>query len=102
MKRILRSRLIQGLALSLLGTAIPLSFVAAQEKVVAPPGSAVNITVTTAASAPPVSITLHERHGHVTPCKGKCQHSGGGLIDVQSPTADTVIITMSGAVVGTA
>src|SRR5262249_36016367 len=36
------------------------------------------------------------------PCKGKCNHTGGGLIDVASPTSDTVIVTMSGAAVGTA
>jgi hypothetical protein len=45
------------------------------------------------------SITLHERHGHVTPVKGKCAHTGGGLIDVSSPAPDTVIVTMNGAVV---
>src|SRR5207244_1830043 len=38
----------------------------------------------------------------VTPCKTHCNHTGGGLIDVASPTSDTVIVTMSGAVVGTA
>jgi len=54
--------------------------------------------VSTAAAPPPVSITLLERHGHVTPCKGKCTHTGGGLIDVATPSSDTVIITMSGAV----
>ena len=102
MQRNLRSRLLRGLALGLFALAGPLTFVSAQEKAVVPPGSAVNITVTTVAPAPPVSITLHERHGHVTPCKGKCQHSGGGLIDVQAPAPDTVVITMSGAVVGTA
>jgi hypothetical protein len=45
-----------------------------------------------------VSITLHERHGHVTPIKGSCAHTGGGLIDVSSPAPDTVILTMTGAV----
>src|SRR5262249_55222751 len=40
-----------------------------------------------------------ERHGHVTPNKGKCTHTGGGLIDVASPSPDVVIVTMSGAVV---
>jgi hypothetical protein len=49
-----------------------------------------------------VSITLYERHGHVTPIKRKCAHSGGGLIDITSPAPDTVVITMSGAVVGNA
>jgi hypothetical protein len=83
--------------------AMPRSFVQAQEKASVPPGGAVNITVTAGAvPAPPVSITLHERHGHVTPSKGKCAHTGGGLIDVASPAADTLVITMSGAVVANA
>jgi hypothetical protein len=77
-----------------------LSFASAQEKAVVPGGGAVNITVTPGTPPPPpVSITLHERHGHVTPFKGRCAHTGGGLIDVASPAPDTVIVTMSGAVV---
>src|SRR5262249_55078362 len=51
------------------------------------------------APAPPVSITLYERHGHVTPVKGKCTHTGGGLIDVAQPSPDTVVVTMTGVVV---
>ena len=91
------------LALGLLGVAAPLSLVPAQEKTAVPPGAAVNITVAPgAAPAPPVSITLYERHGHVTPSKGKCTHTGGGLIDVASPSPDTVIVSMSGAVVANA
>jgi hypothetical protein len=70
----------------------------AQEKAKAPAGSEVKISVSTAAPAPSVSITLLDRHGHVTPCKGKCTHTGGGLIDVAAPSPDTVILTMSGAV----
>jgi hypothetical protein len=50
------------------------------------------------AVTPAVSITLFDRDGHVTPIKGKCTHTGGGLIDVATPSADTVVITMSGAV----
>jgi hypothetical protein len=97
----LRSRLVRSLALGLLPLLAPLAL--AQEKVVAPPGGAVNITVTPAVAAPPsVSIMLHERHGHVTPVKGKCAHTGGGLIDVAAPAPDTVIVTMSGAVVANA
>jgi hypothetical protein len=91
------------LALGLLGVAAPLSLVSAQEKAATPPSAAVNITVVPgAAPAPPVSFTLYERHGHVTPNKGKCTHTGGGLIDVASPSADTVIVSMSGAVVANA
>jgi hypothetical protein len=94
MKRSLRSRPVACLALGLL--ALPLSLVSAQEK-------AVNITVTAGTPPPPpASITLLERHGHVTPVKGKCTHTGGGLIDVTTPASDTVVIAMSGAVVANA
>jgi hypothetical protein len=100
MKPNVRLRLASHLALALLGLAGPLSLAAAQEKAAVPAGGAVNVTVTAgAAPAPPVSITLFERHGHVTPVKGKCTHTGGGLIDIASPTPDTVIITMTGAAV---
>jgi hypothetical protein len=100
MQRSLRSHLARGLALGLIALAGPLALIPAQEKVAAPPGAAVNITVVPgSAPAPPVSITLYERHGHVTPSKGKCTHTGGGLIDVAQPTPDAVLVTMSGAVV---
>jgi hypothetical protein len=100
MKRNLRSGLVRYLASGLLGVAMFASLVSAQEKATVPAGSAVNITVTAGATPPPpVSITLNERHGHANPLKGKCTHTGGGLIDVQSPAPDTVIVTMSGAVV---
>jgi hypothetical protein len=96
----LRWRRVRYLALSLLWLAASPALVGAQEKAALPAGGAVNVTVTAGgAPPPPVSIILHERHGHVTPNKSKCAHSGGGLIDVVSPTPDTVLVTMSGAVV---
>jgi len=83
-----------------LGSLAPLAFVSAQEKVTVPAGSPLNITVTAGAvPPPPVSITLYERHGHVTPIKDKLTHTGRGLIEVTSPTPDTILISMSGAVV---
>jgi hypothetical protein len=93
MKTSIRSRLVHSVALSLLSVAALPSLGSAQEK---------EVKVTVVAGAvppPPVSITLHERHGHVTSIKGRCTHTGGGLIDIASPAPDTVIITMSGAVV---
>lgn len=100
MKVSMRLLLARSLALSMLSLMTSRSLVSAQEKAVVPNGSAVNITVTTGATPPPpVSITLHERHGHVTPVKGKCAHTGGGLIEVASPAPDTIIVTMNGAVV---
>jgi hypothetical protein len=99
MKWSVRSRLVRYLTLGLAALAAPMSLVSAQQKAPVPAGGTVNVTVTTAAPPPSVSITLHERHGHVTPIKGKCTHTGGGLIDVATPAPDTVIVTMSGAVV---
>jgi hypothetical protein len=90
---------VRHLALSVFGLVALASPSRAQEKAAVPAGGTVNVIVTPgAAVTPPVSITLHERHGHVTPNKGKCTHTGGGLIDVASPSPDTVVITMSGAV----
>jgi hypothetical protein len=88
-----RSGLVRSLALSLpLVATFPVMSLAQEKEV--------KVTVTAGvAPPPPVSITLHERHGHVTPTKGRCTHTGGGLIDVASPAPDTVIVTMSGAVV---
>ncbi len=53
-------------------------------------------------AGPPVSIQLNGRHGHVTPTREGCCHTGGGNIDVAQPTPDVVIITMSGVAVSTA
>jgi hypothetical protein len=101
MTQSLRSGQVRYLAL-LMGLAGPLAVVAAQDKAV-PAGSAVNVTVTAGtAPPPPVSITLHERNAQVTPHKGRHAHTGGGLIEVTSPAGDTVLITMSGAVVADA
>jgi hypothetical protein len=100
MLRALRLGRTSCLALGLLALAAPLSPVRAQEKAAVPAGGTVNVTITSGgAPPPPVSITLRERHGHVTPEKGKCTHTGGGLIDVASPAPDTVIVTMTGAAV---
>jgi len=102
MKASLNHRLVRFLALTICCLTAEHSLGWAQEKAVVPPGSAVNITVATTPPPPPISITLYERHGHVTPFKGKCAHTGGGLIDVASPAPDTVIVTMTGAAVANA
>jgi hypothetical protein len=84
----------------LLGLLTPLAALAKDEPKTVPPGTPVTITVT--APTPPsssVSITLGDRHGHVTPCSEGCVHTGGGNIDVQQPSSDTVVVTMSGVAV---
>ena len=63
------------------------------------PGQPVLITVTTASPAPDVSLLLGKREGHVTPVRAGCQHTGGGNIDVQQPSPDTFVVTMSGVAV---
>jgi hypothetical protein len=65
----------------------------------AQPGQPLNITVTTAAPAPDVSLQLGSRSGKVTPMRSGTTHTGGGNIDVQQPAPDTVVITMTGVAV---
>jgi hypothetical protein len=97
MIRILKQSLIALSALA--GVLSPLAL-AAQEKTTIPAGTPVTITVQPAPStAPPVSITIGPRHGHVTPIRQGCTHTGGGNIDVAQPTPDTIVITMSGAAI---
>jgi hypothetical protein len=82
-----------------MGILLPLSLLA-QEKTAVPPGTPVNITVQPAApTAPPISIVLGPRHGHVVPERHGCTHTGGGNIDIAQPTPDVLIVTMSGAAV---
>jgi hypothetical protein len=76
--------------------------VSAQEQKTVPPGTPVTISVTpTGAPSPLVTITLGARHGHVTPYRQGCCHTGGGNIDVAQPAGDTVVITMTGVAVAT-
>lgn len=88
-----RSILQAGLATAPVLLAAPLF---AQEK---KDGQPLNITVTTASSAPDVSIVLGKREGHVTPCRKGCQHTGGGNIDVKQPSANVIVATMTGVAV---
>jgi hypothetical protein len=74
--------LLAGLA----GLALPLWAARAADKPEAP-------------TAPPPTITLYDRHGHVTPQREGFQHTGGGNIDVAQPAPDTVAITMTGVAV---
>jgi hypothetical protein len=47
----------------------------------------------------PVTIRAGARHGHATPTRQGFTHTGGGNIDVQQPTADTLVITLTGVCV---
>ena len=94
-----RTRHVAVLVAGLVGLLLPNLTVADPPKVV-PPGTPVTINVTQAQPASlPVTITLRERHGHATPRLSGCVHTGGGNVDVQQPTADTFVITMTGVAV---
>lgn len=83
---------------SALAMGLPLGLAVGQEKTTVAPGTPVTITVTPASpAAPPASFTLGPRHGHVTPNRCGFTHLGGGYIDVATPTADAITITMTGA-----
>ncbi|HVS38376.1 MAG TPA: hypothetical protein VMS17_22655 [Gemmataceae bacterium] len=85
----------------LVGAALlPLPALAKDEPTKVPPGTPVTITVQPAApSAPPVSFQLDERHGHISPTRTGFTHTGGGYIDIQQPTPDAIVITMTGVAV---
>ena len=60
------------------------------------------IKVETASTAPAVSIKLGQRSAKVIPTRVGCAHSGGGNITVAQPTADKLVITLTGSVVASA
>jgi hypothetical protein len=70
-----------------------------QEKKEVQPGQPVVINVTTAVPAPDVSLALGKREAKVSPCRVGCTHTGGGNVDVQQPSPDTLVVTMTGATV---
>jgi hypothetical protein len=52
-----------------------------------------------AADAPVVTIDLGSRQSNAVPTRTGFNHTGGGNIDVQQPTPDTLVITMTGVAV---
>lgn len=95
------SRMTRRTALAAGLTAAPglLAAARAQEKKEVPPGAPVTITVTTTPAAPDVSLSLGKRTAQVVPSRVRCNHTGGGNIDVQQPSPDVIVVTMSGAAV---
>ncbi|MCS6850097.1 MAG: hypothetical protein NZ700_02875 [Gemmataceae bacterium] len=77
----------------LLGAALPVSSLYAQ----AP--TPITITVTRSSEAPPVSIILKDRNARAVPTRACLNHTGGGNIDVQQPSPDTIVVTMTGTAV---
>jgi hypothetical protein len=83
----------------LIGPLAPIAGLLAQETKV-PPSTPVIIQVTPAAApAPSVSISLGNRQSQVTPGRLGFTHTGAGNIDVAQPSADTVVVTMTGVAV---
>ena len=65
-----------------------------------PAGAPVTITVVPApAPAPSVTLNLGRRTGRVTPQRECFCHTGGGNVDVQQPSPDTLVITVTGVAV---
>lgn len=96
----LNRRALLGMGVAAAAGLAPLAMAGDQPKTIpAAPGQPLNITVTTAAPAPDVSLVLGSRSAKVTPCRTGCTHTGGGNIDVQQPSPDTIVVTMSGAAV---
>jgi len=92
-----------------LGVVLPMTTLFAQDKketVPVPVGGKidVNVNVKAATAEPPaVTITRGPRTAKVVPCRKGCVvHTGGGNIDVQQPSTDTLVITMKGVAVATA
>ncbi len=95
-------KLTHGFAFVVFGLLLMPVPLAAEEPTRVPPGTPVIITVTPVQPAAPlVTITLKDRHGHVTPERSGCAHTGGGTIDVAQPSPDTVVITLMGVAVAT-
>jgi hypothetical protein len=64
------------------------------------PGTPVTITVVPGQPATPsVSITLGQRIANVVPVRECLCHTGGGNVDVQQPSGDTLVITLTGVAV---
>jgi hypothetical protein len=53
------------------------------------------------AEGPPLVLLLGDRHAHAVPDRTGCTHLGGGNIDVDQPSPETVVISMTGAAVAT-
>jgi hypothetical protein len=54
-----------------------------------------------APEAPAVSLRLLGRESHVTPLRVGTTHTAGGNVDVAQPTADTMVVTLTGVAVAT-
>jgi hypothetical protein len=66
----------------------------------AAPAEPKTVTIKATVEEPPaVTIKLGCRTAKAVPCRQCCDHTGGGGIDVQQPSDDKLVITMTGAAV---
>src|SRR5262245_66325672 len=64
------------------------------------PAEPKTVTIKATVEEPPtVTIKLGDRCAKAVPHKQCCDHTGGGNIDVQQPTPDVLVITMTGVAV---
>jgi hypothetical protein len=95
-----RTKCVAVVLIIVVGLMLPCTTTAGDTTKTVPPGSPVTITVSQpAATSPAVTITLRGRHGHATPHLNGYVHTGGGNVDVQQPSSDTFVITMTGVAV---
>jgi hypothetical protein len=95
-----RTKLLAVVLIVMVSLMLPRTARSADAAKTVPPGTPVTITVTQATPASPaVTITLRGRHGHATPVSSGYVHTGGGNVDVQQPSSDTFVITMTGVAV---
>jgi hypothetical protein len=79
----------------LVGVLLPLAGLAAQDGAAPLPPETLPV-VPAPEPPPPASIHLGLRHGHAVPSRCGHSHTGAGNIDVTQPSADTVVVTMTG------
>jgi hypothetical protein len=96
---LINRRLMLGLGMVGAASLMPIALKANNQPAKAAPGQPLNITVTTATPAPDVSLSLGTRSSRVTPVRSGHTHTGGGNIDVQQPSPDTIVVTMAGVAV---
>jgi hypothetical protein len=61
--------------------------------------AAAGLSALAAPPPPPISISLGNRDAHGWPVRKGYTHTGGGNIDVQQPSPDTLVITLTGVAV---
>src|SRR5262245_19770390 len=92
----------RSLLCGLLLVCLPLPTAQAQQKKEVPAGTPVTIIVKPAEPAgPAITLKPNGREAKAVPLRCGCAKTGGGNIDVQLPSPDTLVITVTGVAVAT-